>query len=148
MLAGPATIEDPVQRMRCISERVRQARAEPGLDAAQRLAPVLARLPSAVAALGLAGHARRIDLQASNLMGAPVPTYLAGQRVCRIYPFGPLPGIPVMAVLLSHDGICSVGLTLDPAAVEDPDLFLTCVCEGFDEVLDGRATAERAARPA
>ncbi len=53
-----------------------------------------------------------------------------------------------MAVLLSHDGTCCVGLTLDPAAVEDPDLFLTCVCEGFDEVLGGRASAERAASPA
>ncbi len=148
VLSGPATIEDPVDRMRHVAGLVREARAEPGLDAAQRLAPVLAQLPSAFATLGMAAHARRIDLQASNVMGAPMATYLAGQRVRRLYPFGPLPGIPVMVVLLSHDGTCCIGVNLDPAAVDDPPLFMSCLCEGFDEVLGDRGSAVPAAIPA
>ena len=148
VLAGPATIEDPVDRMRHVAGLVRQARAEPGLDAAQRLGPVLAQLPSVFATLGMAAHARRIDLQASNVMGAPMATYLAGQRVRRLYPFGPLPGIPVMVVLLSHDGTCCIGVNLDPAAIDDLPLFMSCLCEGFDEILGDRGSAVPAAVPA
>jgi diacylglycerol O-acyltransferase len=141
VLPGPATIDDPVERMRAVARLVRQARSEPGLDAPSRLAPVLAQLPGVVATLGLANHARRVDLQASNVMGSPVPAYLAGQRVRRLYPFGPLPGIPAMAVLLSHDGTCCIGISYDPAAITDSPLFFTCLTESFDEILDGRATA-------
>jgi diacylglycerol O-acyltransferase len=148
VLAGPATIEDPVDRMRHVAGLVRQARAEPGLDAAQRLGPVLAQLPSVFATLGMAAHARRIDLQASNVMGAPMATYLAGQRVRRLYPFGPLPGIPVMVVLMSHDGTCCIGVNLDPAAIDDLPLFMSCLCEGFDEILGDRGSAVPAAVPA
>ena len=73
---------------------------------------------------------------------SPVPIFVAGAHVDRIYPFGPLPGIPVMTVLLSHCGTACVGITLDPAAVTDPDLFVECVRQGFDEVTgrDGRTT--------
>ncbi|HEY1917355.1 MAG TPA: wax ester/triacylglycerol synthase domain-containing protein [Streptosporangiaceae bacterium] len=140
VLSGPATIDDPVERMRAVARLVRQARSEPGLDAPARLAPVLAQLPAALSTLGLAAHARRVDLQASNVMGAPMPTYLAGQRVRRLYPFGPLPGIPAMAVLLSHDGTCCIGVTYDPAAITDAPLFFTCLGEAMDELLDGHAT--------
>ena len=140
VLAGPATIEDPVERMRAVAHLVRQARSEPGLDAPSRLAPVLAQLPARLSTLGLAAHARRVDLQASNVMGAAMPTYLAGQRVRRLYPFGPLPGIPAMAVLLSHDGTCCIGVTYDPAAITDAPLFFTCLGEAMDELLDGHAT--------
>lgn len=147
VLPGPATIEDPVERMRSIARLVRQARAEPALDAAARLGPVLAQLPGAVATLGLAAHARRIDLQASNLIGPPAATYLAGQRVRRLYPFGPLPGIPAMTVLLSHDGTCCIGINLDPAAIGDPRLFITCLCEAYDELMAGRGAAVPAAIP-
>ena len=43
----------------------------------------------------------------------------SGTKVERFYAFGPLPGIPVMAVLVSHEGICTLGFTVDPAAVTD-----------------------------
>jgi diacylglycerol O-acyltransferase len=147
VLSGPATIEDPAGRMRHIADLVQQARAERALDATARLAPLLAQLPGVFATTALAAHARRIDLQASNLIGAPVPTYLAGCRVRRLYPFGPLPGIPVMAVLLSHDGTCCIGLNLDPAAIDDLPLFITCLSEAFDEIMAGRGTATPAAAP-
>lgn len=122
-IAGPATIDDAAQRMRSIRPLVIAARAEPALDAATALAPLLRHLPARLAAIGMGGHAQQIDLQASNLIGAPVPIYLAGARVVRMYPFGPLAGVPVMAVLLSHDGTCCIGITLDPAAVEHPDVI-------------------------
>jgi hypothetical protein len=39
------------------------------------------------------------------------------------------------ATLLSYDGTCFVGLTIDEAAVPDPDVLVACIAEGFDEVL-------------
>jgi hypothetical protein len=79
-------------------------------------------------------------------MGAPVPIFVAGARVERIYPFGPLPGVPVMSVLLSHCGTCCIGITLDPAAVTEPALFVDCVRAGFDEVV-GRPAATGVVSP-
>jgi hypothetical protein len=72
--------------------------------------------------------------------------YLAGQQVLRLYPFGPVPGVAAMIVLVSHVGVCYVGVNVDPDAVRDPELFDSCLQEGFAEVLgladegpDGRA---------
>jgi diacylglycerol O-acyltransferase / wax synthase len=135
VIAGPATIEDPVERLKAVHELVASRRAEPGLRALDDLAPTLRQLPARIAIAAVGAHARRVDLQASNLIGPPCPLYLAGEQVERLYGFGPLPGIPVMAVLVSYDGVCTVGFTLDPAAVTDTELFLQSVREAFAELL-------------
>ena len=77
----------------------------------------------------------KLDLQASNIAGLPYPAYLAGARIERMLPFGPLPGCAVMATLLSYAGTCCIGLNTDPTAVTEPDVFVRCVEEGLDEVL-------------
>jgi hypothetical protein len=60
---------------------------------------------------------------------------MAGARVDRLYPFGPLPGVAVMAAMVSHVGTCCIGLTIDAAAVADVDVFMTNMRAGLDEVL-------------
>jgi hypothetical protein len=40
-----------------------------------------------------------------------------------------------MIVLVSHVGVCYVGVNVDPDAVRDPELFDACLHEGFAEVL-------------
>ncbi len=39
-----------------------------------------------------------------------------------------------MAVLVSYEGTCTVGFTIDPAAVADSDLLLGCTLEAFSEL--------------
>ncbi len=134
-LAGPATISDPVARMQRVHELVAGARNEPALGAIDSLAELARHVPDGLARVALRTHARHTDLQASNLMGTPVPIFVAGAPVDRIYPFGPLPGVPVMTVLLSYCATSCIGITLDPAAVTDPALFVDCVRRGFDEVV-------------
>lgn len=136
IIPGPASIADPAERLRTVHELVTARRAEPGLRALDRLAPTLRQVPARVAIAVMGAHARRVDLQASNLVGPPCPVYLAGEKVERMYGFGPLPGIPAMAVLVSYGGVCTIGLTLDPAAVTDTVLFARCVADAFDELLD------------
>jgi diacylglycerol O-acyltransferase len=132
--AGPAGEEDPVVRIRRIRELITVSRAEPALDALRTFAPVFARLPTAAIA-GLRGRVMTHDVQVSNVPGYPVPVYFAGQRILRLYPFGPVPGVAAMIVLVSHVGVCYVGVNVDPDAVRDPELFDACLQEGFAEVL-------------
>jgi len=135
VIPGPASVAEPLERLRTIHDVVTSRRQEPGLDGLARLAPGLRRMPSRLAVAAVRAHARRIDLQASNVPGPPCPLYLAGQRVENLYAFGPLPGVPVMSVLVSYHQTCTIGFTVDPAAVSDVDLFLECVRAAFRELL-------------
>lgn len=141
VIPGPASALDPRERMRQVHGLVAARRAERGLDVVDRIAPLLRQLPARWAVSGLAAHARRVDVQASNLVGVDCPTYLAGTRVERVHAFGPLPGVPLMVVLLSYDGTCSLGFTIDPAAVTEPALLVDCVRTSFDELMTGHAKA-------
>jgi hypothetical protein len=49
--------------------------------------------------------------------------------------FGPLSGAAVNVTAFSYDGTMQLGLTMDAAAVPDPDVFLACLREGVAEVL-------------
>jgi hypothetical protein len=74
------------------------------------------------------------DVQASNVPGVAHPVYIAGSRITRMYPFGPLPGCAAMITLISHDGTCCIGLNVDPAAVTQPGVLVAGLRAGLDEV--------------
>ncbi len=135
VIAGPSSVEDPRARLRAVHELVASRRSEPGVDAPLRLAPMLHHVPSWLAGKALNAYARRVDLQASNIVGPDCAVYLAGTRVERFFAFGPLPGVPLMAVLVSYEGTCTLGFTIDPAAVTQPDLFITGTRLSFEELL-------------
>jgi hypothetical protein len=40
-----------------------------------------------------------------------------------------------MVTMISHNGMCCIGITADAAAIPDIDRFAACVRAGFDEVL-------------
>jgi diacylglycerol O-acyltransferase len=135
IIPGPASCDDPAERLRLVHELVVSRRAEPGLGALDHLAPTLRQVPARAAIAAMGVHARRVDLQASNLVGPPFALYLAGQKVDRMYAFGPLPRVPAMAVLVSYEGVCTIGFTLDPAAITDTGLFINCVQDALEELL-------------
>jgi WS/DGAT/MGAT family acyltransferase len=134
-LAGPVGIVNPAERMAAIRTQVRAARDEPALDGAALVAPVLSRLPGAVLAQLAGGMTKANDLQASNIPGIREDVYLAGAKIERAYPFGPLPGCAAMITLLTHGETACVGVNLDPAAITDVACFGRCLVEGFNEVL-------------
>src|SRR5262249_10603176 len=88
--AGPAGETDPAERIRLVHEFVLTAREEPALDFLAMLAPALNRLPMSVVARWYAGQTTKLDLQASNVAGLPYQAYIAGARIERMLPFGPL----------------------------------------------------------
>jgi hypothetical protein len=36
---------------------------------------------------------------------------------------------------MSYRGTCHIGITTDAGAIDDPERFVGCLAEGFDEVL-------------
>jgi diacylglycerol O-acyltransferase len=132
-LAVPVGEPDPVARMRAIRELVLTARSEPAINALSAVAPVLARAPHEVVTM-LGSMGTNNDVQASNVPGHSQPTYIAGAKVLRVCPFGPLPGAAMMVVMLSLADTCFIGVNYDTASVTEHDLFARCLQEGFDEV--------------
>jgi diacylglycerol O-acyltransferase / wax synthase len=133
--SAPLDVTDPAARVRRVHDIVRAVTGERVVDALGIIAPLLAVLPAPVLARIQGGATSANDLQASNIPGMRRPTYLAGARILRSYPFAPLPGGAVMIALTSHEDTCCVAVTLDPAAVTDPELFRECLVAGFDEIL-------------
>lgn len=132
-LLGQAT---PQERMRHIGEQVARLKQEPALAAPLAVMPLLTRLPSGMVAKAMGPKMAANDLQASNVPGIREPVYLAGAQVVEFYPYAPLPGVPAMVTLLTHGDQCCVGLNLDSAAITDPDAFMRCQHESFDEILE------------
>ncbi len=133
--AAPLDDADPAARIARIHGLVRAVTGERVVDALGIIAPLLAVLPAPLLTRIQGGATSANDLQASNIPGMRRPTFLAGARIERSYPFAPLPGGAVMIALTSHEDTCCVAVTLDPAAITDPDLFRDCLVAGFDEVL-------------
>ena len=51
------------------------------------------------------------------------------------FPFGPMSGAAANITLLSYLDELHIGINIDPAAVPDPETFVECLQEGFDEIL-------------
>lgn len=134
-IAGPVGIVDPTERILEVGRLLGEARSEPALEASVTMAPMVARLPGPVIARFGGGLTKSNDLQASNIPGLREDVYLAGAKIERVYPFGPLPGCAMMITMLSHGQTCCVGINYDAAAVTDPPLYLKSLVAGFAEVL-------------
>lgn len=132
--AAPMGTADPVERIAILRGTVLTLRSEPALDTLSLAAPVLNRVPSVVGELAYDLVGSAADLSASNVPGVPHAVYMAGARVERVFPFGPLPGVAVMAALVSHGDTCCIGLNVDGSAVADIDVFVECMRAGLDEV--------------
>ena len=76
-----------------------------------------------------------IDFVTSNVPGPPVPVYLVGARLERQIAFGPMTGAATNITLLSYIDELNIGINTDPKAVSEPDLFVQCLRDSFDEII-------------
>jgi WS/DGAT/MGAT family acyltransferase len=134
-IAAPVGEPDPARRIQLIRETVLTARNEPAMNLLGGLMPLMARLPTSVLN-AMASRAAATDVQASNVPGYAEPIYIAGVRIVRTFGFGPVPGVGMMITMTTMAGQCEVGINYDTAAVQEPELFVRCLREGFDEVLE------------
>jgi WS/DGAT/MGAT family acyltransferase len=137
-LLVPTDPDDVGARFATISERLHDTREEPALAAAELLAGFASGLPTSMLVAATHSQTRTIDFATSNLRGSPLPLYLAGARILANYPFGPRTGCALNVTLLSYCDELHMGLNIDPAAVTDVALLMTCIDESFTELLEGR----------
>jgi WS/DGAT/MGAT family acyltransferase len=138
---------DPKARMAQTHEAVDRARSEPALPLTGVLADASRLLPVSL----IADTAKASDFTTSNVPGPPVPVWLAGAQVVRVYPVVPTIGAAVNITLLSYARkTASLGIAADDAAVPDLDVLVACLVEGFAEIgvpLPGNATDPTATDP-
>ena len=127
----PVGQPDVSARVRETGWRCRAARHEEALPLSDLVAGVLNLLPSSV----IGSMLKHVDFLASDVPGVPVPLFLGGAPVLGYHAFGPTTGAAFNATLVSYRDTCAVGCTIDTAAVPDPDRLMSCLREGFDEVL-------------
>jgi diacylglycerol O-acyltransferase / wax synthase len=129
--AVPVSDADPASRIKTIDRLCRAARSERSLPLTDAIAGVLNVLPRGT----VGGILKHVDFLASDVPGFPFPVFLAGARLERYVAFGPTIGSSVNLTLLSYDGTCAIGVTIDTAAVPDADRLADSLRDGFEEVL-------------
>jgi diacylglycerol O-acyltransferase len=133
---------DPLARMQDAAAVVGAARREPAHQRINELAELQRFAPAFV----LGRIAQTSDFTASNVPGPPVPVWLGGSKVERLYPLVPTVGAAVNITLLSYSGTwASIGVSMDDAAVPDPDVMMQAIEAGFAEI--GAAPADGADDP-
>ncbi|NKY46531.1 wax ester/triacylglycerol synthase domain-containing protein [Nocardia cerradoensis] len=130
--ALPAGITDPAALMPVLDAMVLGWRHEPAIPYSAAVAATLNRLPVAIVTAML----EHVDFVASDVPGSPVPIYIAGAAVERMYAFGPTIGTAFNVTLISHTDTGCVGINADTAAVPDVEIFTDCLAEGFHAVLE------------
>ncbi len=127
----PVGEPDPAARIQTIGKRCRVACDERSVPHSNTIAGALNLLPTRAVGSML----KHIDFLASNVPGITFPVYLAGARMTRYIPFSPTIGAALNVTLLTYNGTCGVGVTMDTASVPDTEVFMACLAEGFEEVL-------------
>ena len=123
------------QHMRDIHDLVARQRAEPALRFAATLAAVLDQLPAPLLTQVFTGMLACLDFAATNVAGAGFPLYLAGARMESMLAFAPPAGAAVNVALLTYLDTAFIGLNIDPVAIPDTTVLLSCMEEGFETVI-------------
>ncbi|WP_068054960.1 wax ester/triacylglycerol synthase domain-containing protein [Nocardia xishanensis] len=127
----PVDIAEPAEMMRAVDTAVEAQRHERAIPFSGAVAAVLNRVPIRL----IADMLEHVDFVASNVPGSPVPLYLAGARIDRVYAFSPTLGASFNITLTTHAGRCCLGINADEAAVPDLVNLTDCLASGFDAVL-------------
>lgn len=130
------TSDMPVtDRFEAINEILMAARSGGASAALDAIATVSTVMPTSVLTRLARSQAETVDFATSNVRGAGVPLYVAGAKLLANYPIGPLAGVAFNMTLLSYLGGLDVGINIDEAAVESPELLRESLQMAFDEMV-------------
>ena len=131
-VAVPTSGEHPGPLFGVVSERLARARSEPAVRVTSSIAAAVSRLPTRVLVPALVAQARSVDFVATAFPGLRGAQTLCGAQVVESYPFGPRLGCLLNVTGFGNGDRLDVGLTLDPLAIEDPDLLMECLGTAFE----------------
>jgi len=136
----PAGVDEPAARFAAIRERLDVAKTERALGLFGALAGVMNNLPTSLLTRVARQQAETVDFAASNVRAADFDLYIAGAHIEANHPMGPTAGTAFNATVMSYKNRFDVGLNIDTAAIDDPELLRTCVEESFAELIKAGTT--------
>ena len=129
------TADMPIEeRFAAIHEMATSVRSGSGDANLDTLAGIAQALPISVLTRLARAQSQTVDFATSNVRGAGVPLFIGGSRIVANHPVGPLGGVVFNLTLLSNDGNLDMGLHVDTAAVDQPELLRDCIAESFAKI--------------
>lgn len=142
------TGEMPVQeRFRAIDESITAAREVSAASPISTISTVASLFPTAVVTRLARAQSQTVDFATSNVRGAGIPLYVAGAQLLQNYPVGPLGGVAFNLTLLSYLGNLDMGLNIDAAAIDHPELLRECMQKSFNDVASLAVERDEAVAP-
>jgi len=132
------------ERFAAVREALEQAREGAKGASLDTLAALSANLPTSVLTRIARVQSQSIDFATSNVRSGGIPLYIAGGLITENYPVGPLGGVAFNATLLSYNGSLDIGIHIDSAAVEQPELLRQEIERSLNQLI---AAAPRPAVP-
>lgn len=120
--------------LQLVSELMRQTKTERATGLVEPLSAIAEIVPASLLRTALVRQAATIDYAASNVRAAPVPLYIGGAMIEATYAIGPLMATAANITMLSYNGRLDLGIHVDTAAVDDPELLRDTVIAAFHEV--------------
>ncbi len=123
------------ERFAAIHELAAGAREATASASFDSLAALTGALPTGVLTRIARQQAQTVDFATSNVRGAPIALYLAGAKVLKNFPVGPLGGVAFNVTSLSYLGSFDVGLNIDRRAVVQPERLKRGLRRAFAELV-------------
>jgi hypothetical protein len=131
----PCGAIDPSERFEAVRDRLGVTKRERALAMAETFAGVVNVLPTSMLVRLTRNQVETVDFATSNVRGAPFELFIAGARIEANYPMGPTGGTAFNVTTLSSGGWLDMGVNIDLAAIDDPELLRTCLEEAYGDLL-------------
>jgi WS/DGAT/MGAT family acyltransferase len=134
-LTVPVGGASAVAEFPAIQERLTATKHERALQFAGALAGIINLLPTSLLVRVARQQVETVDFATSNVRGAPLDLFIAGAKILANYPMGPTGGTAFNLTVLSSGGWLDMGVNIDVAAVDDPELLRQCLEDAYAELL-------------
>jgi WS/DGAT/MGAT family acyltransferase len=146
MMLAPLYVgmDDPVERLHAVRREMDRLKEADQAGALYELTQMSNLIPPAWQALGSSFDVQNtmFNTVCTNVPGPQVPLYLAGRKLLRWYPLGPLASnIGLFNAILSYNQVLTIGATVDPTQVPDAWAYAGFLRESFEELRDAAARA-------
>jgi diacylglycerol O-acyltransferase / wax synthase len=146
----PVYIEDPVARLRRVTESMRHLKSSKQAVGAE----VISRFndfapPTLLAEAARINFSTRLfNVVVTNVPGPQVPLYILGRELEDLFPVGFLPPDQALFVaIMSYNGGINFGLLADYDALDDVAVLATAIERALAELVDAAAEVEHAGEP-
>ncbi len=128
----PIDEEDPMERLRIVSERMTELKASGQIEGNRLVSSLLEVVPPRLArSVERMGTRRSVgNMVVTNVPGGPTTGYMIGAKLLESYPLVPLmPNQALNIAVLTYDGFLHWGFNADYDAIPDVDDFAALLAE-------------------